>query len=270
MSDTGSRVRQPGRPERSRRDDAADFWPADVDKPETGRKKLLIGGGGAVVVLVVAAIIGVVLMNGGGSGAAGSAGGTTASPPTVYVPTSATDGTKKLNARTADARALNDGEVFTDTATKVAHGSYKFSLVAKEISSDCQATTWGATLQADLKKYDCTQIVRGAYLGDDKQHSGQFVALNLAGLAGSEAIVRDLAPAAGSGFIRPLPGAGIKNFGAGFSAAYPQIFGHYVVISWVQRNGGAKPASMNELLDASLAIESADGFVWERLVLAGG
>lgn len=269
MSDTGSRV-QPGRPERSRRNDASDFWPEDVDKPRSGRRGLLLGGAVGVVVLVAVVIIAYAMMGGKGSGSAKGAGSTTSNPPTVYVPTSATAGTKKLDARTTDSRALNEGEVFDNTTTTVSHGTYKFSLVAKEINSDCQATTWGATLQADLKKYECTQVVRGAYLSSDKQHSGQFIALNLAGLDGSEAIVRDLTPTAGSGFVRPLPGPGIKSYGAGFSAAYPQIFGHYVVISWVQRNGGARPASMNELLDASLAIESADGFVWERLVLAGG
>jgi hypothetical protein len=270
VSDTGSRVRPSG-PGRSRGDDASDFWPADVDRRGgPSRKVLMIGGAAAVAVLVVV-VAAVVLMGGGSSGKGTTSGGTTTqSPPTVYVPSTATQGTKKLNNRSADSRALNDGEVFDDTATKVTHGQYTFNLVAKQISGDCQSVAWGSTVLADLKTFGCTQVVRGAYLSTDKEHSGQFIAVNMEKLAGSEAVVRDLAPAPGSGFIKPLPGAGIDNFGAGFSAAYPQIFGHYVVISWVQRNGGAKPASMNELLDASLAIESADGFIWERLLLAGG
>jgi hypothetical protein len=269
VRDTGSRVRQQG-PGGPRRDDASDFWPEDSERrggPD--RRLLFFGGAGVLAILVIVA--GAVFLVGGGGGSKGKSGGTTTqSPPTVYVPSTATQGTKKLNSRSADSRPLNDGEVFTDTATKVTHAKYSFDLVAKQISNDCQSAAWGTTVLADLKTYGCTQIVRGAYLSTDKEHSGQFIALNMDKLAGSEALVRDLTPAPGSGFIRPLPGAGIDNFGAGFSAAYPQIFGHYVVISWVQRNGGAKPASMNELLDASLAIESADGFIWERLLLAGG
>ena len=269
MRDTSSRVRQQGSG-RPQRDDASDFWPEDVDRRGGPSRKLLFGAAGALVVLVVI-VAAAFFLGGGGSGKGGSRGGTTTlSPPTVYVPSTATQGTKKLNNRSADSRTLNDGEVFTDTATKVTHGQYTFNLVAKQISGDCQSAAWGSTVLADLKTYGCTQVVRGAYLSTDKEHSGQFIALNMEKLAGSEAVVRDLSPAPGSGFIKPLPGDGVDNFGAGFSAAYPQIFGHYVVISWVQRNGGAKPASMNELLDASLAIESADGFIWERLLLAGG
>jgi hypothetical protein len=104
----------------------------------------------------------------------------------------------------------------------------------------------------------------------DKKYLGQFVAMNLEQLQGAEQIVRDLDPASNAGFVSPLTAAGAENFGSGFSAAYSQSFGHYVVISWVERAGGAQPQTMNELLDASIAIERADDFVWERLVLAGG
>jgi hypothetical protein len=136
--------------------------------------------------------------------------------------------------------------------------------------SDCATATWGEELQADLRKYGCTQVARGAYVTQDKKYLGQFVAMNLDQVQGAEQIVRDLDPSSNAGFVSPLTAAGTESFGNGFSAAYSQSFGHYVVISWVERAGGQAPQTMNELLDASIAIERADDFVWERLVLAGG
>jgi hypothetical protein len=254
---------------RARKTDEDDFWPDD--QPGGGRRgkgKMITLGVAIAVVVVIVAVVVVVLTRGGNDGAAGGSGSVV---PTVYVPTAANEGTKKLNLRKGgDQRPLNEGEVFTDEAKSVSHGQYTFSLAGSEVSADCQKASWGARLQADLSKYGCTQVVRGAYLGKDGQHVGQFVALNFAALEGSEQIVRDLDPQVKAGFIMPLTAKGVTDFGTGFSAAYPEIYGHYVVISWVQRKGGARPASMNELLDASLAIERAADFVWGRLVLADG
>jgi hypothetical protein len=135
------------------------------------------------------------------------------------------------------------------------------------VSADCKATTWGARLQADLDKHGCNQIVRGAYLSRDKAHVGQFITINLADQEGAIQIVRDLDPEAGTGFVLPLRAPGVTDFGRGFSAAYAQIYGHYVVVSWVQRAGGAQPANLNEMIDASLAVEKPGDFVWGRLQL---
>jgi hypothetical protein len=252
---------------RTRQTEEDDFWPAD--RPRVGRSKLLIGIGLAVVVVIIVVVAAVVLTSGGDkqTPAGGSAAG---APPTVWVGTAADAGTAKLNLRTADQRPLNAGEVFTNEVKTVTHGKYVFTLAGSQLSGDCASVTWGQRLQADLREYGCTQVARGAYLSKDKRHVGQFVALNLDRLEGAEQVIRDLDPQTGSGFVLPLNAPGISKFGAGFSAAYGQSFGHYAIVSWVQRNGGGRPDSMNELLDASVAIEGANDFVWQRLVLAGG
>ncbi|MGI8336207.1 hypothetical protein ACRYCC_40220 [Actinomadura scrupuli] len=258
MSDTGS-------PVRARKTDEDDFWPDD--RPGLSRRTKMIGLGVALVVVVAAVVVVAVASFTGGDTNAASGGGSVL--PTVYVPTAANEGTKKLNLRAGgDQRPLNEGEVFTDEAKSVSHGKYTFSLVRSEVSGNCRAAVWGDRLKADLQKFGCTQVVRGAYRSTDQRYVGQFVALNLDRIEGSEQIVRDLDPQVNGGFTLPLAANGLTNFGAGFSAAYPEIYGHYVVISWVQRKGGARPDSMNELLDASLAIERAADFVWGRLVLA--
>jgi hypothetical protein len=253
-NDDGIEVRPPSRRRRA---------------PRRGNKRsFLIIGGAALAVLIVVVAVAVVAM-GGGDGKKDQAAAAARVLPKVYVNTPANSLVDKLNQRSKDSRPLNKSEVFGDQAKEVSHGTYHFTLASSALT-DCASATWGQELQSDLRKYGCTQIVRGAYVSQDKKYLGQFVAINLAQLQGSEQVVRDLDPNSNAGFVSPLTAPGTENFGNGFSAAYSQSFGHYVVISWVERAGGGQPQTMNELLDASIAIERADDFVWERLVLVGG
>ncbi|MEV5753362.1 hypothetical protein AB0L00_36550 [Actinoallomurus sp. NPDC052308] len=251
MSEMGYEDREQGRPSRGRR--------AAQGSGGRSKRNLLVIGGAAVAMLLVAAC---------GSDKKPQAAAATRVTPKVYVNTPANSQVKKLAQRTKDKRPLNKNEVFGDDDKTVTHGKYTFTLAGSDLAGDCKAVTWGQELQSDLAKYGCTQIARGAYVSNDKQYVGQFLALNLENQQGAEQIVRDLDPGSGAGFVSPLTVKGSTNFSNGFSAAYSQTFGHYVVVSWVEKAGGAQPQTMNELLDASIAIERADDFVWERLVLA--
>ncbi|MEV5712057.1 hypothetical protein [Actinoallomurus sp. NPDC052274] len=251
MSEMGYEDREQGRPSRGRR--------AAQGSGGGSKRNLLIIGAAAVAMLLVA---------GCGSDKKPQAAAASRVAPKVYVNTPANSQVKKLAERAKDKRPLNKNEVFGDDDKTVTHGKYTFTLAGSDLAGDCKTVTWGQELQSDLAKYGCTQIARGAYVSNDKQYVGQFLALNLENLQGAEQIVRDLDPASGAGFVSPLEVKGSTNFSGGFSAAYSQTFGHYVVVSWVEKAGGAQPQTMNELLDASIAIERADDFVWERLVLA--
>jgi hypothetical protein len=243
--------------------------PSRRRRPARGSKRnLVIVGGAALAVLIMVVIVAVVAMD-GGDGKKDQAAAAARVTPKVYVNTPANSLVDKLNDRSKDKRPLYKTEVFDPESKSVSHGAYHFTLAGSQLS-DCASATWGQELQNDLRKYGCTQVARGAYVSQDKKYLGQFVAMNLAQLQGAEQVVRDLDPNSKAGFVSPLTVAGTENFGDGFSAAYTQSFGHYVVISWVERAGGQAPQTMNELLDASIAIERADDFVWERLVLVGG
>jgi hypothetical protein len=233
------------------------------------KRSLLIIGGAAAAVLLIVAVVAVVAMGGGG-GKKPEAAAAVKVLPKIYVNTPPNAQVKKLADRNKDKRPLNQNEVFGDDDKTVSHGKYTFTLAGSDLAGDCKTVTWGQQLQADLQKYGCTQIARGAYVSNDKQYVGQFIALNLETLDGASQIIRDLDPGSNAGFVSPLTVKGTPNFSKGFSAAYSQPFGHFVVISWVEKAGGAQPQTMNELLNASIAIERADDFVWERLVLAGG
>jgi hypothetical protein len=233
------------------------------------KRNLLIIGGAAAAVLLIVAVVAVVAMGGSGDKKPEAAAAVRVLPK-VYVNTPPNSQMEKLSDRSKDKRPLNKKEVFGGDGKTVSSGKYTFTLAGSDIASDCKTVAWGQQLQADLQKYGCTQIARGAYVSNDKQYVGQFIALNLETLDGAQQIIRDLDPGSSAGFVLPLTVKGTTNFTGGFSAAYSQPFGHYVVISWVEKAGGAQPQTMNELLNASIAIERADDFVWERLVLAGG
>jgi hypothetical protein len=232
-------------------------------------RNLLIIGVVVVAAVVAVAVVVVVVTTGGGGGGRTQAAASEHVIPKVYVPTPANSLVKKLNERSHDKRSLNKSEVFGDQAKLVKHGSYSFKLVGSDLS-DCASAAWGDELQSDLRKYGCTQLARGAYMSQDNKYLGQFVAMNLENYTGAQQIVRDLDPNSSAGFVTPLAVPGSPKFSGGFNAAYSEPFGHYVVISWVERVGGVQPETMNELLDASIAIERADDFVWERLVLVSG
>lgn len=260
VSDIGYEAKQEQRPARGHRAARRSGGP---------QRNLLIIGGVAVAVLLLVVVVAVVAMGGGGSKKAPAAVPAQVVP-RVYVNTPDNSQVKKLNNRSDDKRPLVQTEIFNDRSRTVTHAAYTFTLAGSDLSGDCKAATWGAQLQGDLAKYGCTQIARGAYVSQDKRYVGQFLVLNLGNLQGSEQITRDLDPDASAGFVSPLPAPGSVNFTGGFSAAYSQSFGHFVIVSWVERAGGAQPQTMNELLDASIAVEQADDFVWERLILAGG
>ncbi|WP_026411441.1 hypothetical protein [Actinomadura oligospora] len=252
-----------------------DFWPADADGDGAGKgpkgknPKLLVGGAVAVVVVVAAVAVVVMMVSGGDKKSGGAAKSGAQLLPTAFTPWAPEKEMAKISDRQRDARPVTEGEVFPADVKTVAYKKYSFTLAGTNLASDCKEVTWGARLQADLASHQCTQVARGAYVSADKQHVGQFAVLNMANQDGAQQIVRDLDPATNAGFVRALDPDGAPAFHAGFSAAYAHTYGHFVIVSWVQRAGGAQPANLSELVDLSLAVEKPADFVWGRLEMAG-
>jgi hypothetical protein len=256
-------ARDTGSAEAAQQGGGRDFWPEDKPGRKLPSPKLLYGGAAALVAVIVA-VVAVVLLTGGG----GEEEAPKTSVPTAYTPDYLGEGFTQIASRAADKRAVTEGEAFGAKSLK--SGAYTFALASSKLSADCKDGTWGARLQADLAKHGCTQLARAAYVSADKKHVGQFVVLNMENEDGVKQILRDLDPATGAGWIAPLKAEGVPAFGSGFSAAYAKTYGHYAVLTWVQRAGGAQPASLNEMIDVSLVIENAADFLYGRLDLASG
>jgi hypothetical protein len=255
-------ARDPGSAQTAQQGGGQDFWPEEKPGRKRPRAKLLLGAAAALVVVIVAAVAAVLLTGGGDEAPAKPA------VPVAYTPDYLGEGFGQIAARSADSRAITEGEAFS--AKNVKGEKYALTLAASKLTNDCKDGTWGARLQADLAKYQCSQLVRAAYVGEDKKHVGQFIVLNMATEEGVKQILRDLDPETGAGWVVPLKAPGVPAFGPGFSAAYAKTYGHYAVIKWVERAGGEQPASLNEMIDVSLVIENAADFLYGRLDLASG
>lgn len=256
-------ARDSGSAQPAQQDGGRDFWPEEKPGRRLPSPKLLLGAAAALVAVIVAVVAAVLLTGGGGEEAAPKT-----AVPTAYTPDYLGEGFTQIAARTADARAITEGEAFG--AKDLKSGKYAFTLAASKLTNDCTSGTWGGRLQGDLAKYQCSQLVRAAYVSADKKHVGQFIVLNMATEDGVKQILRDLDPATGAGWVTPLKAPGVPAYGAGFSAAYAKTYGHYAVITWVERAGGEQPASLNEMIDVSLVIENAADFLYGRLDLASG
>ncbi|XRQ02778.1 hypothetical protein ACN3XK_40010 [Actinomadura welshii] len=253
-------ARDTGSPQSARKGRGRDFWPADKPGRKRPSPKLLFGVAAALVAVVVA-VVAVLVFTGGGDDPAERT-----PQPTAYTPDFNGEGFREIAARSADRREITEGEAAS--AKELKSGSYSFTLAKSELTGDCNAATWGGRLQADLAKFGCSQIVRAAYVSADKKHVGQFFVINLETAEGVQQILRDLQTETGAGWVVPLDAPGVPAFGSGFSAAYAKTYGHYAVITWVERAGGEQPGSLNELIDVSLVIEGAADFLYGRLDLA--
>ncbi|MEO3783538.1 hypothetical protein ABGB12_09420 [Actinocorallia sp. B10E7] len=185
--------------------------------------------------------------------------------PDVYVPQSADPESSALSRRASDIRAFTEGEVFGEHK-EVSYRKYVFTLVKSEVSTDCARAAWGDLVVQTLRRGECSQMARGAYLSKDKKYAGVFVAVNMVDAKSAQQVLNSLDPALKGGFVRPPEFPGVKDFGSGFTAAYSQVIGHYVIMSWVGRAGGEQPQAMNELIDGSLAVQKPEEFAWGRLV----
>ncbi|GGV25507.1 hypothetical protein GCM10010182_55230 [Actinomadura cremea] len=227
--------------------------------------KLLFGAAAALVVVVVA-VVAVVMLTGGGEEKAPVVAKLA---PTAYTPDYNGGGFAKIADRQADQRAITEAEAFGGDAKTIKSGPYTFTQAAAELT-DCKAAAWGDRLQQDLAAHGCTQVGRAAYVSADKKFVGQFIVINMKDKAGADQIMRTLDPGANAGWIVPLNPEGAPAFGEGFSAAYARNYGHYAVLTWVQQAGGGQGATLNDLIDVSLAVEKPADFLWARLGLADG
>ncbi|GAA0554778.1 hypothetical protein [Actinomadura livida] len=237
-----------------------DFWPTDKPGRKLPGPKPLFGAAAALVAVVVA-VVAVLMFTGGDEAPADKP-----LVPTAFTPDFNGEGFQQIADRSADIREITEGEA--SSAKDLQSGKFSFKLAGSELTKDCKAAVWGGRLQGDLDKFGCTQIVRSAYVSGDKKHVGQFFVINMKSADGVNQILRDLQTETGAGWVKPLNVKDVPAFGSGFSAAYAKTYGHYAVITWVERAGGEQPASLNELIDVSLVIEGAADFLYGRLDLA--
>ncbi|QXJ23708.1 hypothetical protein AGRA3207_004902 [Actinomadura graeca] len=146
----------------------------------------------------------------------------------------------KLKSRTTDPKALTLPEVFGKSSFKA--GKQKYVRTAVNAKKGCTGVVGGTTLTSTLKKGGCAQALRATYALSTGKLIGTVGVLNLR----TEAAAKQAVKAAGNkdAFLQALPGTGVsKTNGKGEALGTSEAFGHYVIMTWVQRPDGKRIAS---------------------------
>ncbi|MUN40591.1 hypothetical protein [Actinomadura litoris] len=143
----------------------------------------------------------------------------------------------KLRSRATDPKALTLTEVFGKSSFKA--GKQKYLRTAVNSKKGCTGVVGGATLTKTLKRGGCAQALRATYALGTGKLIGTVGVLNLR----TEAAAKQAVKAAGNkdAFLQALPGKGISSTnGKGEALGTSEVFGHYVIMTWVQRPDGKK------------------------------
>ncbi|WP_433329321.1 hypothetical protein [Spirillospora sp. CA-294931] len=226
------------------------------DPPSGGRARrnlpLIIGGAAVAGVLLLGAGFGVssLLKDDKPKGkpkkpapsAAPESPNSASTPPLVLNPV-------RLKSRQTDPSPLTLPEVFgkrSFTASKTKYVRTGWNSVQR----NCTPLVTGPKLPTLVKKAGCNQVLRATYARGDGKLIGTIGILNLGTEKAAQATEKAAAPQSSS--LKPLPGAGTtKKIGTGEALGTSQAWGHYLVMTWIQRPDGKKiPAGSHAVVQA--------------------
>ncbi|NDU76560.1 hypothetical protein GWI34_28630 [Actinomadura sp. DSM 109109] len=248
--------------------------PGRPGAPGRGGPARRAGGPGPKLYFGAAAVLGVLVLLGGGIAVLGGGGGGadsgsgdapraaigrpagTGPSPASYSSSPSSSAYAAIEARSADAKPLTEGEAFPSSAAKLPlpDGKVSVKLRAKRLDGDCAAAVWGGSVGEELARGGCTQAARGIYSDTEHGYALAVAVFNLAGSADADRFVARLENTIGAGFVLPLQApAPLDRFGRGFGMARGLAMGHFAVVSWAQRLDGKGDEKDENLL--SLLIE---------------
>jgi hypothetical protein len=250
------------------------------------------GNGGTVIVAIIAAvaalggILGGAYLLAGGSDDGGDAKPAAAETPSAIpsrVPATSTAQTKpgyydkmeswslwdNLNTAAQDSDPLTLSEVFSDSGAKSEKdgldGTYFNLQGSGQLDTDCSGAVWGAQLKAAVQSYECTQVVRAPYVSADRKWIGQLAIFNLKDVTSANALLDDLDPDKGKGFLVPVTGpAPIDQFGRGTTGAESGAYGHFVVVGWAGSADGSRKSEADMISPSSTVQEAGKEFLFHR------
>jgi hypothetical protein len=255
------------------------------------------GNGGVVAVVIAAAVLVVVVVIGGAyvlaGGGSGDSASSSASPaaagsrstgsnnepatssgenkPGYYNTMKSWSLWNSLDTASQDSRPLTLSEVFNDDGAKSEKDTLDntyFNLQGTgRLDTDCVGAVWGASLKSAIQGYGCTQVVRAAYVSADRRWTGQLAIFNLKDVTSANALLNDLDPKGGKGFLVPVTGpAPVDRFGKGSTGAESGAYGHFVVVGWAGHADGSQGSSLgtDTISPASTVQEAGKEFLFHR------
>jgi hypothetical protein len=172
-----------------------------------------------------------------------------------------------IGTRAGDSTPLTLSQLFPAQFTA---GGASYVRTVQAGSTDCAKAVFGGRLQAAVRKYGCTQVMRASYLDSRQKLMGTIGVLNLADSAGSAKVGR---VTGSSEFIAQLTAASgpTHSLTKGTGLEEAEIKGHYLILTWVEYTTLKAPATARQRtqlkdFSASLISQTANVSLTSRMV----
>jgi hypothetical protein len=206
----------------------------------------------APVLIVVLVVAGYVYLRGRQAPAGGHAAipGRSAPAPSAS-PSPSLGPWKHIASRALDPLPLSLTELFQAHFTAGLGGV----MTVDRASTKCARAVIGSTLQAAVRKAQCTQVLRASYLSGNGKLMATIGVLNL---VDAKAAGRAGTASGASEFIRQLPAkrGPTRRLSKGTGLEEADVLGHYLILTWAEFTNLHKPSGKEQL--AELKTFSAD------------
>jgi len=177
-----------------------------------------------VVILVVAVIVYL------GSRPVPAVGSAAEASSPAAAPTPTLGPWQHITSQAVDSQPLSAHELYP---ARFAEGGSAGTRTVERTNTKCTSAVIGSTLQAAVRKGDCTQVVRASYLSSDRKVMATIGVLNLSDVAAATKAGKTSGAAQ---FIRQLPGphGPTRNLAKGTGIEVAEIKGHYLILIWTE------------------------------------
>jgi hypothetical protein len=169
--------------------------------------------------------------------------------------------------RTGDPAPLALSQLFP---AQFMAGSASYARTTQLGSKDCASAVFGARLQAAVRKYGCSQVMRASYLSPGQKLMGTIGVLNLADSTGANAVGK---VTGSSQFVAQLTAASgpTHDLTKGTGLEEAEVKGHYLILTWVEFSTLRAPKTASEraqlkTFSANLISRTANVSLTSRMV----
>jgi hypothetical protein len=193
------------------------------------RRRVVVAG---VCLPAIAVIAAMAYVHHPAGSAAGSSPGSHAAQAAASVshPSPSLGPWQHIGTRAADRAPLTLSQLFPAQFTV---GTASYTRTAQLGSTDCSRAVFGTRLQAAVRKYGCSQVMRASYLASAQKLMGTIGVLNLGNSAGASRVGR---VTGSSQFVGQLTAASgpTHSLTKGTGLEEAEVKGHYLILTWVE------------------------------------
>jgi hypothetical protein len=147
-----------------------------------------------------------------------------------------------IATRAGDPAPLTLSQLFP---AQFAVGSAGYTRTVQLGSADCSGAVFGKKLQAAVRKYGCSQVMRASYLAPAQKLMGTIGVLNLADAADASKVGK---VTGSSEFVAQLTAASgpTRSLTKGTGLEEAEVKGHYLILTWAEFTNHRAPRTRSE------------------------